>query len=139
MKIQKVGVVGCGLMGHGVVQVAAQGGCSVVAFEADQAALDRGLARVDKSLNKMAQKMVEKGKLEVLQKVVHTRKIEELTDARASAMIEGDLARRRVKKAQLESQISRLKAQNQISTVQLDLSEAEKKHKLLVEAAKKKS
>jgi len=64
MKIQKVGVVGCGLMGHGVVQVAAQGGCTVVAFETDKAALDRGLARVDKSLNKLAQKMVEKGKLD---------------------------------------------------------------------------
>ena len=50
MEINKVGVVGCGLMGHGIVQVAAQGGCDVVALEMDQAALDRGLARVDKSL-----------------------------------------------------------------------------------------
>ncbi|MEL6430716.1 MAG: 3-hydroxyacyl-CoA dehydrogenase NAD-binding domain-containing protein [Planctomycetota bacterium] len=64
MKINKVGVVGCGLMGHGIVQVAAQGGCEVVALESEQGALDKGLARVDKSLSKLAAKNVEKGKME---------------------------------------------------------------------------
>lgn len=62
MQIQKVGVVGCGLMGHGIVQVAAQGGCRVVAFEADRGALDKGIARIEKSLAKLAEKAVEKGK-----------------------------------------------------------------------------
>ncbi|QDU84237.1 3-hydroxybutyryl-CoA dehydrogenase [Planctomycetes bacterium Pla163] len=62
MAIKKVGVVGCGLMGHGIVQVAAQGGFDVVAFEADQSALDRGLGRIEKSLAKLAEKAVEKGK-----------------------------------------------------------------------------
>lgn len=64
MQIKKVGVVGCGLMGHGIVQVAAQGGCEVVALEMEQGALERGMARVEKSLAKLAGKMVEKGKLE---------------------------------------------------------------------------
>lgn len=64
MEIKKVGVVGCGLMGHGIVQVAAQGGCQVVALEAEQGALDKGLARVDKSLLKLASKNVEKGKMD---------------------------------------------------------------------------
>ena len=64
MNIKKVGVVGCGLMGHGIVQVAAQGGCEVVALESDQAFLDKGLARVDKSLAKLASKNVEKGKMD---------------------------------------------------------------------------
>ncbi len=65
MQIKKVGVVGCGLMGHGIVQVAAaQGGFDVVAFEADQGALDKGIARVEKSLAKLAQKSVEKGKMD---------------------------------------------------------------------------
>lgn len=63
MSIKKVGVVGCGLMGHGIVQVAAQGGCEVIALETEQAFLDKGLARIDKSVNKLAQKQVEKGKL----------------------------------------------------------------------------
>ena len=62
MEIKKVGVVGCGLMGHGIVQVAAQGGFEVVAFEADEGALDKGVGRIEKSLAKLAQKLVEKGK-----------------------------------------------------------------------------
>ena len=63
MQVQKVGVVGCGLMGHGIVQVAAQGGCEVLAFEVDQQALDKGMARIEKSVSKLAQKAVDKGKL----------------------------------------------------------------------------
>jgi 3-hydroxyacyl-CoA dehydrogenase len=62
MQIKKVGVIGCGLMGHGIVQVAAQGGCQVVAVEAEQKFLDSGLARVDKSLAKLAEKQVKDGK-----------------------------------------------------------------------------
>ncbi|MAE45707.1 MAG: 3-hydroxybutyryl-CoA dehydrogenase [Planctomycetes bacterium] len=63
MKIEKVGVVGCGLMGHGIVQVAAQGGCTVVALETEQAYLDTGLGRIEKSIAKLASKGVEKGKM----------------------------------------------------------------------------
>lgn len=62
MKIKKVGVIGCGLMGHGIVQIAAQGGCQVVAVETEQSFLDKGLARIDKSVKKLASKLVEKGK-----------------------------------------------------------------------------
>ena len=62
MELKKVGVVGCGLMGHGIVQVAAQAGFEVVALEAEQSFLDKGLGRIEKSLGKLAQKAVEKGK-----------------------------------------------------------------------------
>ena len=62
MEIKKVGVVGCGLMGHGIAQVSAQAGLDVVVVEADQAFLDKGLGRVRKSLDKFAAKAVEKGK-----------------------------------------------------------------------------
>ena len=62
MQIKKVGVVGCGLMGHGIVQVAAQAGYAVVALEGAQNFLEAGLGRIDKSLAKLAEKSVEKGK-----------------------------------------------------------------------------
>lgn len=62
MEIKKVGVVGCGLMGHGIVQVAAQAGYEVVVVETEQGFLDKGLARIEKSLAKLAAKSVEKGK-----------------------------------------------------------------------------
>jgi 3-hydroxyacyl-CoA dehydrogenase len=63
MVISKVGVIGCGLMGHGIAQVAAQGGCQVIAVEADQAALDRGIARIEQSLEKLAARAVAKDKV----------------------------------------------------------------------------
>jgi 3-hydroxybutyryl-CoA dehydrogenase len=59
MTIQKVGVVGCGLMGSGIAQVAAQSGCHVVVREVSQQALDKGLQSIDKNL----QRLVDKGAL----------------------------------------------------------------------------
>ncbi|MFT7464962.1 MAG: 3-hydroxybutyryl-CoA dehydrogenase, partial [Pseudohongiellaceae bacterium] len=56
MAIQKVGVIGCGLMGHGIAQVAAQSGCTVIVRESAQGALDKGMARISKSLAKMVSK-----------------------------------------------------------------------------------
>ncbi len=60
MNIKKVGVVGCGLMGHGIAQVSAQSGYDVVVREVDQGALDKGLGKIEKQLARA----VEKGKLE---------------------------------------------------------------------------
>jgi 3-hydroxyacyl-CoA dehydrogenase len=62
MQIRKVGVMGCGLMGHGIAQIAAQGGCEVRVVEADQGALDKGLARIAKSLEKLGARDVERNK-----------------------------------------------------------------------------
>jgi 3-hydroxyacyl-CoA dehydrogenase len=75
MQIKKVGVMGCGLMGHGIAQVAAQGGCDVVVVEADQGALDKGLARVKKSVEKLGQKAVEKGKMSADQAATHAAQV----------------------------------------------------------------
>ncbi len=62
MAIQTVGVIGCGLMGHGIVQVAAQAGYKVVALETEARFLEAGLARIDKSLAKLSEKLVKDGK-----------------------------------------------------------------------------
>jgi len=75
MQIKKVGVMGCGLMGHGIAQVAAQGGCEVVVVEADQGALDKGLARIEKSVQKLGQKAVEKGKMSADQAAAHATQV----------------------------------------------------------------
>jgi 3-hydroxybutyryl-CoA dehydrogenase len=58
-KIKRVGVLGCGLMGSGIAQIAAQSGYDTVVVEVEQKFLDKGLAGIDKSLGKF----VEKGKL----------------------------------------------------------------------------
>ena len=60
MEISKVGVVGCGLMGHGITQVCAQAGWDVVVREVSQEKLDAGVGKIEKQLAKA----VEKGKLE---------------------------------------------------------------------------
>lgn len=46
MDIHRVGVVGCGLMGSGIAQCAAEAGCDVWVKEADEALLSRGLGRI---------------------------------------------------------------------------------------------
>ena len=61
MEIKSVGVVGCGLMGHGIAQVCAQrGGWDVVVVEVGQEQLDKGLGKIEKQLGRA----VEKGKLD---------------------------------------------------------------------------
>lgn len=49
-EIQRVGVVGCGLMGSGIAEVCARAGRSVQVVEVDAAALSRGRARVESSV-----------------------------------------------------------------------------------------
>lgn len=56
MTIKKVGVLGCGLMGSGIAQVAATAGYDVVVLEQEQKFLDKGFAGIEKSLAKFAEK-----------------------------------------------------------------------------------
>src|SRR5207248_6855997 len=59
-EVKSVGVVGCGLMGHGITQVAAQAGYDVVVREVDEATLAKGLGKIEKQLARA----VEKGRAE---------------------------------------------------------------------------
>jgi len=83
MAIQKVGVIGCGLMGSGIVQVAAQAGFDVRVREVSDDALKKGLARIDKFL----QGGVDKGKLtaeqkaQILGRIHGTTRLEDLKDS----------------------------------------------------------
>ncbi len=56
MQIEKVGVLGCGLMGSGIAQVAATAGFDVTVLEVEQKFLDKGFAGIEKSLAKFAEK-----------------------------------------------------------------------------------
>ena len=59
MEIKKVGIVGCGTMGSGIVQVCAQSGYPVVVSEMNDELLEKGLVSIDKFMTAA----VEKGKL----------------------------------------------------------------------------
>lgn len=56
MAIDKVGIIGCGVMGSGIAQVVIQGGYKVIVHESEQQFLDNGLKRIKKSLDKLVKK-----------------------------------------------------------------------------------
>ena len=68
MEVKKVGVLGCGLMGSGIAQVAAMAGFDVTVLEVEQKFLDKGFAGIEKSLAKFAEKPPEKGGITAQQK-----------------------------------------------------------------------
>ncbi len=80
--INKVGIVGCGQMGSGIVQVTAAAGFSVVANEATDELLDKGISAIEKRLDKA----IEKGKMDaaakakLLANISRTVELEEMKD-----------------------------------------------------------
>jgi 3-hydroxybutyryl-CoA dehydrogenase len=80
MAITNVGVIGCGLMGSGIVQVSAQAGFNVLFVEANDALVKRGLERLRQTL----EGLVSKGKLEArvkdetLGRIAGTTRLEDL-------------------------------------------------------------
>ena len=55
-QIEKVGVLGAGLMGHGIAQVAAESGYAVVLREVDDATLAKGVGKIEKQLARAVEK-----------------------------------------------------------------------------------
>jgi len=60
MKLQKVGVLGCGLMGSGIAQICAQAGYETVVREVTPELLEKGMGRIRRSLDKA----VSRGKMD---------------------------------------------------------------------------
>ena len=77
-----MGVVGCGLMGSGIAEVAAKSGFDVLVREVDQGAVEGGRKRITKSLDRA----VEKGKASAedrdatLGRIQFTTEVEALSD-----------------------------------------------------------
>jgi 3-hydroxybutyryl-CoA dehydrogenase len=63
MRIERVGVVGCGLMGSGIAEVCARQGLGVVVVDADDVAVKAGRERIEGSLANA----VRRGKLDAAQ------------------------------------------------------------------------
>jgi 3-hydroxybutyryl-CoA dehydrogenase len=82
MDIKRVGIVGSGIMGAGIAQVAAQAGHEVVLRSRQQATADATLASLEKGLNRL----VEKGRLDeadrdaALARITATSVLKELAD-----------------------------------------------------------
>ena len=81
MKIEKVGVVGCGLMGSGIAEVVAKAEFAVVVCEMNEQFAEAGRNRIDKSLSRA----VDKGKLESADRDVVLGRLSFSTDLAALA------------------------------------------------------
>ena len=82
MTIQKVGVVGCGLMGAGIAQVAAAAGFQTVVREVSGEVVEKGLKNIDKNLTRLVEKgVLDEGKKgEIRGRLKGTTALEDLKD-----------------------------------------------------------
>jgi 3-hydroxybutyryl-CoA dehydrogenase len=82
MSIEKVGVVGCGLMGAGIAQVAAQSGCDVIVREVSPELVEKGLKSIEKNLARLVEKgtMTAADRDAVRGRLRGTTKLEDLAD-----------------------------------------------------------
>jgi len=92
MAIKNVGVIGCGLMGSGIVQVAAQSGFQVLFVEANDDLVKRGLDRLRQTLDGLVSKgkLESRAKDETLGRIAGTTRLEDLkaSDLVVEAMTE---------------------------------------------------
>jgi len=81
-KIERVGVVGCGLMGSGIAEVCARAGLDVVVREVDQAAVSAGRSRIEASLDRAvrAKKLDDEGREASLGRIRYTTDIADLAE-----------------------------------------------------------
>ncbi len=81
-KIQKIGVIGAGQMGNGIVQVAATQNFKVVMFDINSAALDKGLTTISGSLDRLIKKgtLTEDAKKTVLSNITTATNLQDLKD-----------------------------------------------------------
>ena len=82
MAIHKVGVLGCGLMGSGIAQVAATAGYTTIVKEVEEGFLKKGMAAIDKSLTRLADKgtITQDLRTQTLARLSGTTKFEDLAD-----------------------------------------------------------
>ncbi|WP_317494097.1 3-hydroxybutyryl-CoA dehydrogenase [Haloechinothrix sp. LS1_15] len=96
-EIQQVGVVGAGLMGSGIAEVNAKAGRQVTVAEADDAALEAGKARIEKSLQRAVSggKLAEADADAARQRLTYTTDLEALADSDLviEAIVENEAAK----------------------------------------------
>ncbi|MBL8202909.1 MAG: 3-hydroxybutyryl-CoA dehydrogenase [Blastocatellia bacterium] len=83
MSINKIGVLGAGLMGSGIAQVAAVSGFEVKVLEVNEAALHKGLSGVEKSLSRFVEKgtLSAEAKAATLARLNGTTRMEDLAES----------------------------------------------------------
>jgi len=82
MDIKKIGVLGAGVMGNGIAQVAAQAGYNVVMRDIEDRFVEGGIKNIDKFLSKSVEKgkMKAEDKAAIMGRIKGTTKMEDLKD-----------------------------------------------------------
>ncbi len=82
MDVNKVGVLGAGLMGHGIAQVSAQAGYETIVREVSDEVCERGLGGIGRQLGKLVEKekMTAADRDAVLGRLRGTTRLEELAE-----------------------------------------------------------
>ena len=82
MEIKKVGIIGCGQMGGGIVQTCTQAGYDVKVTEINQTLLDKGLNNIKSNLNRNVEKgRMSKDEMEaVLSRIHGTMNLSDFSD-----------------------------------------------------------
>lgn len=80
--ISRVGIVGAGQMGSGIIEVCAKAGSDVKVWEAKEEFLESGRARIEKSLDKAVArgKLEQSARDEILGRISFTTKLEDFAD-----------------------------------------------------------
>ncbi|MDP3969883.1 MAG: 3-hydroxybutyryl-CoA dehydrogenase [Nocardioides sp.] len=78
--MERIGVVGCGLMGAGITEVSARAGLGVRVVESSQAAADAGRARLEKSLARAEAKGKISSAADVLERIEVVTDLDALAD-----------------------------------------------------------
>jgi len=78
--VQKIGVVGCGLMGAGIAEVSARAGKDVVVAESSPAAAAAGLSRLEKSMTRAEERGKIASAAEVMARIRVVNDLDQLAD-----------------------------------------------------------
>ena len=113
MTITSIGIIGAGTMGNGIAQVAASAGYDVVLLDVSDAALEKGLAALNNSLDRLIKKEVisAEQKSQTLARIKPTTQYSEL--ATVSLVIEAATENQTIKESILQ-QVDRVVGQDTI-------------------------
>jgi 3-hydroxybutyryl-CoA dehydrogenase len=117
MEIKQIAVLGFGIMGHGIAQVAAQSGFQVSAFDISEEAIGKGMDAIGKSLSRMVKKVKLSGDEaeQVTSRIIHSTNLQPTVED-ADVVIEAIPEVMELKKETFQEMAPSLKPDTIIST-----------------------
>lgn len=82
MRIKTIGIVGAGIMGSGIAQVAATVGFNVILNDIDESILDRAILSISEGLDRMIkkEKITPKEKDQIIKRIIRSKNINDISE-----------------------------------------------------------